>query len=734
MGFEDFYRSLLPGNYALTKSMELTRKRTCGTLWYMKKFLVLYYYVFLSRDIMTREYIEKAVNAFDNYIAGLDEAVRPDAERYFYPENGIVNLKSPQFKSFTAFAGHWEFENEADMKNHYQSAKKLYFNLLMGSGGQSGVKKLLKEEIERPGFVYSKASMERAIMDAVSSVCAEQANLNHEITDRSVKYIISQAAMEDICAAAVRRPLTPGRALEIIAGHDDNGYRFQSIENDAVGFIRNERQILYYYGYFHSKTAGAKDFEFSSLTPVGELALEANAREFLAIWEHQKLKMLSQPPVADIKDVNISPELAEGFAVSFSPYTDVLGHLARNGEISTDQYKYAVSRRKHTISGDEWLGMEQEVLNRLPELKSRVEGFGRRGDITNEDGHKELSKYLLGVRCDLPRDGGACPLGAVTQGRTWRVTDGEKLEFIYGLYSLMQSYKEEKYSGLFLRCENDLRGRYRAAAAGESISPDPGVKISWDLYNIRTDKFILLGAIAAITMSELRLYDFRDNAQDAAETVIAAAGRSFSGLMRRAGLSRRDLRQAVFAFCSGDYSSFAARETEEREPVLAAYRRETAEDLMTKIRDVSARAASAVTEGRRRSGQLVSLLKSYYMERYMEGGFLKCECCGETTFITAAGEPYVEFHHLIPFKLAGGPDHYLNLFALCPNCHRKIHFLGAEAKEPEYRKINDGNYLSMTFLERLTELKSQYVLKSYHLEYLLAEKAVTEAEYDAVAS
>ena len=32
MTYESFYSSVLPGNYALTKSMELTKKETSGTL------------------------------------------------------------------------------------------------------------------------------------------------------------------------------------------------------------------------------------------------------------------------------------------------------------------------------------------------------------------------------------------------------------------------------------------------------------------------------------------------------------------------------------------------------------------------------------------------------------------------------------------------------------------------------------------------------------------------------
>ncbi len=43
----DFVNDLTPGNYFLTKSTEISKISTAGTLWYLKKFLVLYDAVFL---------------------------------------------------------------------------------------------------------------------------------------------------------------------------------------------------------------------------------------------------------------------------------------------------------------------------------------------------------------------------------------------------------------------------------------------------------------------------------------------------------------------------------------------------------------------------------------------------------------------------------------------------------------------------------------------------------------
>lgn len=146
--YDEFANSLLPGNYALTKSMELTKVQNSGTLWYTKKFLTLYYYIFLSNDIMTKTYQQKVIEIFDDFINSLPSEVQENAERYFYPENEAINFKSEHFNLFSNFASYNIFENQDERNSYYQSAKKYYFSLLMGSGGQSGVKKMLKEAVQ----------------------------------------------------------------------------------------------------------------------------------------------------------------------------------------------------------------------------------------------------------------------------------------------------------------------------------------------------------------------------------------------------------------------------------------------------------------------------------------------------------------------------------------------------------------------------------------------------------
>jgi len=68
----------------------------------------------------------------------------------------------------------------------------------------------------------------------------------------------------------------------------------------------------------------------------------------------------------------------------------------------------------------------------------------------------------------------------------------------------------------------------------------------------------------------------------------------------------------------------------------------------------------------------------------------KCECCGQPApFVDPYGSPFLEVHHVR--QLAdGGADVISNAVAVCPNCHRELHY-GSGAKtlaEKLYGKIS----------------------------------------------
>lgn len=51
-----------------------------------------------------------------------------------------------------------------------------------------------------------------------------------------------------------------------------------------------------------------------------------------------------------------------------------------------------------------------------------------------------------------------------------------------------------------------------------------------------------------------------------------------------------------------------------------------------------------------------------------------CEACSSPApFNRPDGSPYLEVHHLLPLS-EGGEDTTVNALAVCPNCHRRLHY------------------------------------------------------------
>ena len=155
-------------------------------------------------------------------------------------------------------------------------------------------------------------------------------------------------------------------------------------------------------------------------------------------------------------------------------------------------------------------------------------------------------------------------------------------------------------------------------------------------------------------------------------------------------------------------------------------------DLEKKIEKIS-KENIGVYQERTRSTKLINLMKSLYNSIYSdEQKLIKCECCGETTFLTTKDEAYLEYHHLLPFSIVDGPDHYINIYGICPDCHRKIHYGKDDLKEDLYAKFDKNNHLKKTILERFKYLYCEKVLKSYQLEYALAEHIINEEQYNQI--
>lgn len=72
-----------------------------------------------------------------------------------------------------------------------------------------------------------------------------------------------------------------------------------------------------------------------------------------------------------------------------------------------------------------------------------------------------------------------------------------------------------------------------------------------------------------------------------------------------------------------------------------------------------------------------------------------CEfSAAHTTFVRPNGHRFMEKHHLIPmqryFHFERSIDHYLNIFSLCPLCHRRIHHAERAVRREMAGQLFDG--------------------------------------------
>lgn len=678
---ENFKQSIIPGNYFLTKSMEFTKESVSGTLWYLKKYLVLYYNIFLSDGVSSEDGIKNIINVFEEFINSLPEESREDAEKFFFPVD--VDIRN-NYNKFVNFKGNRMFANKAEENDYMNTVRKYYFVYLMQIGGQAGVKRHIRENLYKKDFNMEK--LDDIINDYLNEHPAE------------TRYNVSQ------------------------------------IKGDYHASLRNERQILWYYGFVHSKSAGSSDTEFSSLTPIGEAAIKANYDEFKLIWEHQKLKMISQPITIAFSGIEEN-KYADGrkFSINYSPYVTILNYLYNKVNISKDVYQFIISRTNNK-NIEIFKENEEDLLQNIEKIKNQINLFSRPADVNVEDFDKELKKYILGIRNDLHKDYNKNIFGVCSYHNGVILENKERLKRLLSVYNQIDKYKLNKYTSLFSACEKELRKKYTLQSDKKAYNVNAKTKLQWDLYNIHLDKVITVSLILA---------EFLLNSNDNIENInvknedIKIIRNKYNNLLKSCGLSKmKDLTSILklvsVALANNSLENINLQENTYEYTYINEYTTLNANDLKQKIKRISKENVETSQE-RVRSTKLINLMRALYNAIYSdEHKLIKCECCGKTTFLTARDEAYIEYHHLLPFSIVDGPDHYINIYGICPDCHRRMHYGKEDVKAELYLKLDENNHLKKTILERLRYLYCERILKSYQLEYALVEHIINEEQYNKI--
>lgn len=672
----DIINSILPGNYWLSKSMEFSKLNTSGTLWYLKKWFVFYHYVFLKENIYDNDYAAIS-RIFEDYIESLPQKNKLDAYSYFFQ----IDIRNNKFLKYNDFIQSSSSFNDAqEEKRFIISAKRYYFMYLMNLGGQSGYKLMIKEKL-----------------------------LEHKTYETIVKEI-----------------------TKTILKDGNNNAKVLEQLSDFPAAIRNERQIHFYYGFFHGRES--KDLSgFYNLTPIGKAILKANFAELLIIWEHQKIKMISQSPVADIQNLKkvSNPEL---FSILNNPYITLLKIIGTKKEISDDQYQFIISKISNKTN--QKIIVEQVLGNQNNEskFKRKALSFKRDRESKTEDFDKELKKFILGI-CEAQKDKGSNPLSCISwlnNGKI-KVLNERKLNFINSIYSIISLYLNEEYSKQYVSFDNSLRNSYSNLSNNLTNNIDDEVKYEWYKYIINFDANILINLIYIYIASAEKSYNF-----EIEHSKFKTEYENFKTLALLLGVKKKDFGKILSDVQSGiiENKLFKFDNTDDKFYQIIDAKKIQKDINLSKLIDISNKSTGEnnlfVSANRSRNENLISYLRSYYLTNFIDKTkkTIKCDCCTDDAFITYNDTPYIEFHHLIPFSTEFGPDHYLNLIGICADCHRQMHFAKPQVRTILYNKTSTNNNMKLTLIQRINDLFIGGLIEPIHLDFLKKEKIITAEQYE----
>ena len=657
-------RILLPGNYWITKSMEFSKVNQSGTLWYLKKFILYYYYIFLTEFNDNRQ--SEMFNFALDFIDSLSYEVKDEAFKFFFSvENDCYNYI---LGNKTRFVTYSQFIKDSSSENLI-TAKKIYFAYLMTLGGQSGYK------LEFKNFLMSEENL-------TFNKFFEFASIYYDTNSESAKI-----------------------------------NNFNQMINDYHAALRNERQIFFYYGFIQGNES--KDLKgFHKLTNIGKAVIYSSFSEMLILWEHQKIKMVSQSPATKINNISDINELSlelieENLAISTSPYYIMLYFLKKFGSLSKIDYQFVLSRLSSTEEIDQIDDLDKDRINNEEKIKS----YRRKADINSEDFSKELKKYFLGI-LKLEKDKGENPFAVIEYHNSlYNIANEEKFNNYYDLVKMHTNYLSEKYSKKFTIFRKSFKEVYKCEYQNKEIKNHKDL-YEWLNYIINFDELILISLIGYVVKEDyfnhsITIEDIKDRYRNLIDNFIS-----------NDYVNNNDLFKLIMF--TNDLTKIPEIDTT---PIFEDldYSYETEEAIRSLIDNLSEKNGDLVKE---RNINLISKMRKLYNNHYLnEEGKYTCECCNYPTFRNKENLWYMEFHHLIPFKVHNGPDHYLNIYGLCPSCHRRFHHINDSDEKTLYENVDIYNKFKLPILNRAKILKSEGILEPIHLQFLLAKEAITHDDF-----
>lgn len=236
-----------------------------------------------------------------------------------------------------------------------------------------------------------------------------------------------------------------------------------------------------------------------------------------------------------------------------------------------------------------------------------------------------------------------------------------------------------------------------------NLKKNENIESEWYEYIGQFDENIVINLIYIAICLKYKQYDFKLTVKN-----LSKGLKDFQSFNKYFGIDLKETIKKLQNYYKSNQESLYI--INESISIVKKNSNKMSEDDIAKISLKFSRNIEVKGDEKRNRSNVIDYVRQFYISNYKDtDGLIKCDCCGKKTFLSKSNnESFLEFHHLIPFndENANGPDHYLNLVGLCPNCHKKIHHIKEEELEQLHKDIDSNNNLGIKIFERVKKLIS----------------------------
>ena len=689
--------------------------------WYLKKFIVLYFFFLVNRKDVDEGTFKEIVTIFSSFVESIeDKTLKKDAENYFFSP---IDLRKENVLNFDKFN---DVPSKDDVARQYIVAQ------ILGIGGQSGIKQLINKDIfEIKDFTMSK------LIDKISFYKEKLINKAEE----------------------------SGEDINKINGLNDS---VTTILRDGFAEIRNYRQLLSYFGIVPPKEEGYV------LNEISSLLIDADSDLVWAIWEHQKFKLRYYNPFIARNDftkfemdekLENYQEVKDFYDFKVNPYTAILKTLDRLRNHSSEHAYIHLNEYKCFISREAPFNLD-EVLNKILHFRalsteeqenvvSLYHGIRKESKKTtkkesSEDFHKELSNQIFGIRADSYRKNFEIFSNILSYEKSEiRILNEELFDLYITFVIKVENYLNNKYQDLYLNisnyCSNEMIEKLKRNNENENNKKD--VKYKEKLENIQKN-FVNKNAydnwyeyinefdyqlLIFIYSSNLLFnnYSVFKNEKDISDlsNKFTKTLTDFIGIdedklipMIEKIIENVALKKEVFNFeeisFQDNFENLSEDWIKDLPKVDSVSLSVLIEEIQTerqklkyeflqgnRIRKRDTRIMNLVKENRLKNNIVLNQKKENYLVD-------NCDVCNEK-FKFGKGEP--QCHHIIPFEYEG-PDDAFNYCFLCKKCHDLFtHDTNPQKTSEAIEVLKIKGLFSK---KNLYELHNKNLLNKKHIKYL----------------